>query len=93
MEKYTIKHTCIVFVCYNEMYTLFRVPDWCPRLLINREKAGVKSPLLRLWGMMSEGLQLDGDSVRDVARLGDCDDGCLELADKLGWGVSHVYLE
>ncbi|CAH2094358.1 unnamed protein product [Euphydryas editha] len=62
------------------------VPEWCPRLLINREKAGVKSPLLRLWGMMSEGLQLDGDSIRDVARLGDCDDGCLELADKLGWG-------
>ncbi|XP_045452906.1 NAD-dependent protein deacetylase sirtuin-2-like [Melitaea cinxia] len=62
------------------------VPEWCPRLLINREKAGVRSPLLRLWGMMSEGLQLDGDSIRDVARLGDCDDGCLELADKLGWG-------
>ncbi|XP_046971240.1 NAD-dependent protein deacetylase sirtuin-2-like [Vanessa cardui] len=62
------------------------VPDWCPRLLINREKAGVKSPLLRLWGLMSEGLNLDGSSIRDIARLGDCDDGCLELADKLGWG-------
>lgn len=65
-----------------------RVPDWCPRLLINREKAGVRSPLLRLWGMMGGGLQLDDDSVRDVARLGDCDDGAQDLADRLGWGVS-----
>ncbi|KAF9823969.1 hypothetical protein SFRURICE_013506 [Spodoptera frugiperda] len=62
------------------------VPDWCPRLLINREKAGVRSPLLRLWGVMSGGLQLDEDAVRDVARLGDCDDGCQDLADRLGWG-------
>ncbi|XP_026314957.1 NAD-dependent protein deacetylase sirtuin-2-like [Hyposmocoma kahamanoa] len=62
------------------------VPDWCPRLLINREKAGVRSPILRLWGLAGEGLQLDEDAVRDVARLGDCDDGCQELADKLGWG-------
>ncbi|KAH9630775.1 hypothetical protein HF086_001003 [Spodoptera exigua] len=62
------------------------VPDWCPRLLINREKAGMRSPLLRLWGVMSGGLQLDEDSIRDVARLGDCDDGCQDLADRLGWG-------
>ncbi|XP_032521164.2 NAD-dependent protein deacetylase sirtuin-2-like [Danaus plexippus] len=61
------------------------VPEWCPRLLINREKAGIRSPLLRLWGM-SGGLQLDEDSIRDVARLGECDDGCQELADRLGWG-------
>ncbi|XP_013142158.1 PREDICTED: NAD-dependent protein deacetylase sirtuin-2-like, partial [Papilio polytes] len=26
------------------------VPEWCPRLLINREKAGERSPLLRLCG-------------------------------------------
>ncbi|XP_045502717.1 NAD-dependent protein deacetylase sirtuin-2-like isoform X1 [Colias croceus] len=62
------------------------VPEWCPRLLINREKAGARSPILRLWGLMHGGLQLDEDSVRDVARLGDCDEGCQELADKLGWG-------
>ncbi|KAJ8713878.1 hypothetical protein PYW08_007498 [Mythimna loreyi] len=62
------------------------VPDWCPRLLINREKAGMRSPLLRLWGVMSGGLQLDEEAVRDVARLGDCDDGCQDLADRLGWG-------
>ncbi|XP_038206833.1 NAD-dependent protein deacetylase sirtuin-2-like isoform X2 [Zerene cesonia] len=62
------------------------VPEWCPRLLINREKAGMRSPILRLWGLMSGGLQLDEDSVRDVARLGDCDEGCQDLADRLGWG-------
>ncbi|KAM3962494.1 NAD-dependent deacetylase sirtuin 2 homolog [Aphomia sociella] len=62
------------------------VPEWCPRLLINREKAGVRSPLLRLWGLVGGGLQLDEDAVRDVARLGDCDDGCQDVADRLGWG-------
>ncbi|XP_049877944.1 NAD-dependent protein deacetylase sirtuin-2 [Pectinophora gossypiella] len=62
------------------------VPEWCPRLLINREKAGVRPPLLRLWGLMGGGLQFDEEASRDVARLGDCDDGCQELADKLGWG-------
>ncbi|CAK1552338.1 unnamed protein product [Leptosia nina] len=62
------------------------VPEWCPRLLINREKAGMRSPILRLWGLMSGGLQLDEGAVRDVARLGDCDDGCQDLADRLGWG-------
>ncbi|KAL4708272.1 hypothetical protein ACJJTC_016321 [Scirpophaga incertulas] len=62
------------------------VPESCPRLLINREKAGVRSPLLRLWGLMGGGLQFDEDATRDVALLGDCDDGCQELADRLGWG-------
>ncbi|CAG4984650.1 unnamed protein product [Colias eurytheme] len=62
------------------------VPDWCPRLLINREKAGARLPVVRLWGLMHGGLLLDEDSFRDVARLGDCDEGCQELADKLGWG-------
>ncbi|CAF4798795.1 unnamed protein product [Pieris macdunnoughi] len=62
------------------------VPEWCPRLLINREKAGMRSPLLRMWGLMSGGLQLDDDAVRDVARLGDCDEGCADLAERLGWG-------
>ncbi|CAH2234923.1 jg24379 [Pararge aegeria aegeria] len=64
------------------------VPDWCPRLLINREKAGLKSPLLRIWGLAGGGLQLEEEAGRDVAWLGDCDDGCLVVADKLGWGVS-----
>ncbi|NP_001036937.1 NAD-dependent deacetylase sirtuin 2 homolog [Bombyx mori] len=62
------------------------VPDSCPRLLINREKAGVRPPILRIRGLMCGGLQLDEGSYRDVARLGDCDEGCQDLADRLGWG-------
>ncbi|KOB70063.1 NAD-dependent deacetylase sirtuin 2-like protein [Operophtera brumata] len=34
------------------------VPDWCPRLLLNREKAGVRSPIMRMLGM-GGGLQLE----------------------------------
>ncbi|XP_059058310.1 NAD-dependent protein deacetylase sirtuin-2-like [Achroia grisella] len=62
------------------------VPDWCPRLLINREKAGVRSSFFRQLGLMGGGLQFDEEGIRDVARLGDCDDGCQDLADRLGWG-------
>lgn len=53
----------------------------------------MRSSILRLWGLMSGGLQLDEESFRDVAWLGDCDDGCLELADRLGWGVSRFNIE
>ncbi|RZF47384.1 hypothetical protein LSTR_LSTR009123 [Laodelphax striatellus] len=63
-----------------------RVNDKCPRLLINREKAGNSDRLVWLLGMQS-GLHFDSeDNYRDVFWAGDCDDGCLLLADKLGWG-------
>ncbi|KAK9704263.1 Sir2 family [Popillia japonica] len=62
-----------------------RAPDGCPRLLINREKAGHQSGL-SLFGY-GGGLEFDRESnVRDVCWLGDCDEGCLALAEKLGWG-------
>lgn len=39
------------------------------------------------------GLDFDGkDNSRDVAWLGDCDEGCQLLADKLEWGVSYKKL-
>lgn len=39
---------------------------------------------------MGGGLDFDADdNTRDVAWLGDCDEGCLLLAEKLGWGVSN----
>ena len=41
--------------------------------------------------LLGVGPGLDFDSpgnFRDVLILGDCDDGCQQLADKLGWGVS-----
>ncbi|KAK4884369.1 hypothetical protein RN001_000640 [Aquatica leii] len=63
-----------------------RVPKTTPRFLINREKAGERTGILSLIGMGS-GLDFDNkDNSRDVFWLGDCDDGCQLLADKLGWG-------
>lgn len=39
------------------------------------------------------GLEFDRKgNTRDVAWLGDCDDGCQLLAEKLGWGVSCACL-
>ena len=62
-----------------------RVGPNCPRLLINMEKAGVSSRLDQVLG--GGGLQIDNPgNYRDVAWLGDCDQGCRELAEGLGWG-------
>ncbi|GLV40123.1 Sirtuin 2 [Carabus blaptoides fortunei] len=63
-----------------------RVPDNCPRLLINREKVGLCSGIMAMLGM-GGGFDFDSpNNTRDVAWLGDCDEGCQLLADKLGWG-------
>ena len=45
-----------------------------------------------LQGMLSSsGLALDSPrNIRDVALLGDCDDGCIKLVDMLGWKVSYL---
>ncbi|CAH1126649.1 unnamed protein product [Ceutorhynchus assimilis] len=57
-----------------------------PRLLINNEKVGRASGLKSMMGL-SGGLEYDKKgNTRDVAWIGDCDDGCQLLADKLGWG-------
>eukprot|EP00090_Calanus_glacialis_P028975 TRINITY_DN46467_c0_g1_i1.p1 TRINITY_DN46467_c0_g1~~TRINITY_DN46467_c0_g1_i1.p1 ORF type:complete len:377 (-),score=128.25 TRINITY_DN46467_c0_g1_i1:278-1408(-) len=62
-----------------------KVGQDCPRLLINMEKAGVPSRLDQILG--GGGLQMDSPgNYRDVAWLGDCDQGCRELAEGLGWG-------
>ncbi|XP_041267804.1 NAD-dependent protein deacetylase sirtuin-2 [Onychostruthus taczanowskii] len=61
-----------------------RVPSNTPRLLINKEKAGQSDPLMSLMGF--GGMDFDSDKAyRDVAWLGDCDSGCLALAELLGW--------
>uniref|UniRef100_A0A6J0T628 NAD-dependent protein deacetylase sirtuin-2 n=1 Tax=Pogona vitticeps TaxID=103695 RepID=A0A6J0T628_9SAUR len=62
-----------------------RVPTNTPRLLINKEKTGESDPFMSLMGF---GCGMDFDSekaYRDVAQLGDCDEGCLALAELLGW--------
>uniref|UniRef100_A0A8C5E417 NAD-dependent protein deacetylase sirtuin-2 n=1 Tax=Gouania willdenowi TaxID=441366 RepID=A0A8C5E417_GOUWI len=62
-----------------------RVSKSCPRLLINMEKAG-QSGIMDFGG----GMDFDSDKAyRDVAYISTCDDGCLALADLLGWKVTH----
>lgn len=51
------------------------VDDDCPRLLINRE----------LVGSFTESVSNPESNYRDVFLEGNCDDGCLELAKKLGY--------
>uniref|UniRef100_A0AAQ6INW2 NAD-dependent protein deacetylase n=1 Tax=Anabas testudineus TaxID=64144 RepID=A0AAQ6INW2_ANATE len=64
-----------------------RVSKSCPRLLINMEKAGQADPLFGLLGI-GGGMDFDSDKAyRDVAHISTCDDGCLALADLLGWKV------
>ncbi|EFA06770.1 NAD-dependent protein deacetylase Sirt2-like Protein [Tribolium castaneum] len=63
-----------------------RVLDTCPRLLINREKVNNGSGIMAMFGF-GAGFDFDGkNNTRDVAWIGDCDEGCQLLADKLGWG-------
>ncbi|XP_062996016.1 NAD-dependent protein deacetylase sirtuin-2 [Elgaria multicarinata webbii] len=62
-----------------------RVPKNTPRLLINKEKTGESDPLMSLMGFGC-GMNFDSEKAyRDVAWLGDCDEGCLALAELLGW--------
>jgi NAD+-dependent protein deacetylase sirtuin 2 len=63
------------------------VSDHCVRLLINRDKVGKNSSGFFRSMMFGEGLCFDlPGNRRDVAFEGDCDDGCLYLAEQLGFG-------
>ncbi|XP_026797015.3 NAD-dependent protein deacetylase sirtuin-2 [Pangasianodon hypophthalmus] len=62
-----------------------RVPNSCPRLLINMEKSGQSDFGMGLLGF-GGGMDFDSDKAyRDVAHLSTCDDGCLAIAELLGW--------
>ncbi|XP_061682810.1 NAD-dependent protein deacetylase sirtuin-2-like isoform X7 [Syngnathoides biaculeatus] len=64
-----------------------RVSKSCPRLLINMEKTGQADPMLGLLGF-GGGMDFDSDKAyRDVAHISTCDDGCMALAELLGWKV------
>lgn len=70
------------------------VSDQCVRLLINRDKVGKPSSGFLRSMMFGEGLCFDlPGNRRDVAWEGDCDDGCLFLADQLGFGVILYHLK
>ena len=58
-------------------------------MLLNLEKAGNErnDPIMRLMGY-GGGMDFDSEEAyRDVAKLGTCDEGCLELAEAMGWKV------
>uniref|UniRef100_A0A1Q3F385 Putative sirtuin 5 n=1 Tax=Culex tarsalis TaxID=7177 RepID=A0A1Q3F385_CULTA len=63
------------------------VNDDCVRLLINRDKVGGGGYGFFRAMMFGEGLCFDlPGNRRDVSWIGDCDDGCFFLAEKLGLG-------
>jgi hypothetical protein len=68
---------------------IFRVRPEVPRLLINREKAGEANAFMRAMGL-SQGMDFTSKESRDVAWLGDCDEGCNALAASFGWAVSYL---
>ncbi|XP_067412819.1 NAD-dependent protein deacetylase sirtuin-2 isoform X2 [Emydura macquarii macquarii] len=62
-----------------------RAPTNTPRLLINKEKTGQSDPFMSMMGFGS-GMDFDSEKAyRDVAWLGECDEGCTALAELLGW--------
>jgi len=63
-----------------------RVPETTPRVLINKEKCGHQADLFTLLMGGSSGFKFDSeDNYRDVMWQGTADDGCVALADLLGW--------
>jgi hypothetical protein len=71
------------------LLNIFRVGPRVPRLLINREKAGEANAFMRAMGL-SQGMDFASRESRDVAWLGDCDEGCNALAASFGWAVSYL---
>lgn len=62
-----------------------RADSKCVRLLINRDKVG-HSPKFSWFSSDDDVLKFDAnDNIRDVALLGDCDDGVLKLAKEFGF--------
>ena len=56
--------------------------------LNNYPGEGHGNTLLAQLGLGSMGMDFESeDAYRDVAKLGTCDDGCVELAEMLGWKV------
>ncbi|KDN51405.1 NAD-dependent deacetylase sirtuin-2 [Tilletiaria anomala UBC 951] len=79
-----------------------KVPDECPRMLINLERVGELANLSDMDGFTGRynigGFDFEGHSrggkqnARDVLYEGKCDDGVLELAMACGWEVELLKL-
>ncbi|CAG2111497.1 unnamed protein product [Medioppia subpectinata] len=88
VEAHGTFHTSHCIDC-KQQYSLQWMKDTVspktPRLLINKTKCGQSSQLAKLLGMGS-GLDFDSaNAYRDVLLLEDCDKGCEQLAEALGW--------
>eukprot|EP00095_Tigriopus_kingsejongensis_P000011 snap_masked-scaffold342_size201858-processed-gene-1.5 protein:Tk00011 transcript:snap_masked-scaffold342_size201858-processed-gene-1.5-mRNA-1 annotation:"nad-dependent protein deacetylase sirtuin-2" len=68
-----------------------RVSNTTPRLLINLTKPadGGSDLLMRLFSGGGMNFSLE-TGYRDVAKIGTCDDGCLEIVKAMGWEVIPV---
>jgi len=64
---------------------IHKVPNSVPRVLINNEVVGKVDPTMFLYGL-SRGFSfgLPGN-YRDIAIIGDCQDGIKSLVEKIGW--------
>jgi NAD-dependent deacetylase sirtuin 2 len=62
-------------------------PVGTPRILINREMAGVST------SDWDNGFKFSDPDSSDAFLKGDCDDGCLKLATMLGWKDELIELK
>jgi NAD-dependent deacetylase sirtuin 2 len=71
-----------------------KVPEDCPRLLINKTRCGDDIPLLlRLFTQSDALLYGKSNNKRDVAYIGDCDEGVMKLAKLLHWDEELINLK
>jgi len=61
-----------------------KVPEDCPRLLINWDEVHVATPFSSFLGVGGFTFNMDGN-VRDVKALGDCQATVKKFVDLLGW--------
>lgn len=98
--NYQCEIKLVLILMNNELKTCLqfsRIKDDCPRLLINREKVFGNDTLLtpqilqklgldnfkKLFG--KSGFNFNDERNRDVALIGNCDDGVLQVAKEMGW--------
>ena len=63
-----------------------------PRLLINREEVGKVSKLEKMLGISNGFLFGEPDNYRDVAYIGDLQQGIKDFVKHLGWEKEHEEL-
>lgn len=88
-ELLIIVGTSLQVAPFNQLVSL--VPESCPRVLVNREPAGLeaKNESEVRKGRLRGGLRIEAEpahrNTRDVFLKGTCDDGVSTVAEALGW--------